>query len=411
MSEATSCSKRITAALAVVLVALVVRLVAISLWSGYDLRDTFDQGEYFALAQNVRLHGSFSYGEPHPWGVRAALDTPGPYEPTAARAPLYPFMVAALWWQHSSPTLEVRLVQAFLGTTVALLVYLIALQAFGLGAGLIAGLAMALAPLTVYTTAILLSETLFTFLLTASLWCWTRKQGVLAGLLLGAATLARAVSLPLIGVVLLLAILWKADRRLHFKIAVAALVVVTPWTLRNAVTQHAFIPVSSIGWGANLLLGTIDVPYGSGNEFATFDKDRDFTTIARGTPDPNDAERQMSKVAIERIRAAPLHWLWVRIKQYPRFWIGTGSFISMQPVVGYSFILGSAVFWALALWACSSRASAGGNSTRSPSFQPCWRWRISPDPATSATVLDWCPWRQFSSASPAIRCLAAVQDN
>lgn len=105
-------SKPTVAALAVVLVALIVRLVAVSLWSGYDLRDTFDQGEYFALAQNVRLHDSFSYGEPHRWGAKGTLDAPGPYEPTAARAPLYPFMVAALWWQHAPPLLEVQIGRA-----------------------------------------------------------------------------------------------------------------------------------------------------------------------------------------------------------------------------------------------------------------------------------------------------------
>jgi hypothetical protein len=187
-------------------------------------------------------------------------------------------------------------------------------------------------------------------LLTASLWFWTRKQGVLAGLLLGAATLTRAVSLPMIGAVLLLALVWKVNRGLHLKIALAALLVIAPWTLRNAVTQHAFIPVASIGFGANLLLGTIDVPYGSGNEFATFNKDEQFTRIISTAPNTLEAERQMSAAALERIRAAPLHWFWIRIKQYPRFWIGTGGFISMQPAVRYSFIVGSVVFWVLAFW-------------------------------------------------------------
>jgi 4-amino-4-deoxy-L-arabinose transferase-like glycosyltransferase len=347
----TSISKRTAAPLAVVLVALVVRLVAVSLWGGYDLRDTFDQHEYFALAQNVRLHGSFSYGEAHHrWGERGTLDSPGPYEPAAARAPLYPFMIAALWWRQAPPLLEVRVAQAALGAATALLVYLIALQMFGLGPALIAGLAMALAPVSAHMAAILLSETLFTFLLTASLWCWTRKKGVLAGILLGAATLARAVTLPLVGALLLLGCLWKVNRGLHFKIAIAAVCVIAPWTIRNAITQHAFIPVASIGFGANVLLGTIDVPYGSGNEFMTFNEDKDFTDTIRTSPTVYEAERRMSALAIERIRAAPIHWLWVRVKQSPRFWIGTGSIVSSQPVVRYGFIAGSVAFWGLAIW-------------------------------------------------------------
>jgi 4-amino-4-deoxy-L-arabinose transferase-like glycosyltransferase len=268
-------SKRTSGALLVVLLAIVIRLLAIPIWSGYELRDTIDQGEYFALAQNVRLHGAFSYGEPHRWGARAALDAPGPYEPTAARAPLYPLIVAALWWGHEPPLLVVRLVQVGLGAAVALLVYSVAFETFGFGAALFAGLAMALAPLSAYMTVLLLSETLFTFLLAASLWFWTRKQGVLAGLMLGAATLARAVCLPMVGALLLLSLITKANRALHLKIALMAIVVVAPWTIRNAITMHAFIPVNSIGFGANMLLGTIDVPYGSGNEFMTFNQTRD----------------------------------------------------------------------------------------------------------------------------------------
>jgi 4-amino-4-deoxy-L-arabinose transferase-like glycosyltransferase len=151
----------------------------------------------------------------------------------------------------------------------------VAFETFGFGAALFAGLAMALAPLSAYMTVLLLSETLFTFLLAASLWFWTRKQGVLAGLMLGAATLARAVCLPMVGALLLLSLITKANRALHLKIALMAIVVVAPWTIRNAITMHAFIPVNSIGFGANMLLGTIDVPYGSGNEFMTFNQTRD----------------------------------------------------------------------------------------------------------------------------------------
>jgi 4-amino-4-deoxy-L-arabinose transferase-like glycosyltransferase len=226
--------------------------------------------------------------------------------------------------------------------------YLMALEAFGFGAAVVAGLATALGPFTLVTTALFYSETLFTFLFTASLWSWSRKRGILAGLLLGAATLTRSVCFPLIGIALLLALFAKTNRSLHLKLALAALVIVAPWTLRNAVTQHAFIPVANIGWGANMLIGTIDVPYGSGNEWITLSQDRGFMDIIESAPTADEAEKRMSALASERIRAAPLHWLWIRLKQYPRFWLGTGDFISMQPVVKYGYILGACAFWGLA---------------------------------------------------------------
>jgi 4-amino-4-deoxy-L-arabinose transferase-like glycosyltransferase len=244
--------------------------------------------------------------------------------------------------------LEVRLAQAALGTLVALLVFSITLEAFTLDAAIIAGFIVALAPYTVYTTATLLTDTLFMFLSTACVWLWRRQHGLLAGVFLGAATVARAVCLPAVCVILLIAALTKTNRSTNFRLALVALLVVLPWTVRNAITQHAFIPVASMGWGANILLGTINVPYGSGNEYATYDRDKQFVEIVKTAPTPSEAERRMSQAAFERIGAAPFHWLWVRITQYPRIWTGTGSYISMLPFVRYPYILGSAIFWGLA---------------------------------------------------------------
>jgi 4-amino-4-deoxy-L-arabinose transferase-like glycosyltransferase len=260
---------------------------------------------------------------------------------------MYPFLIAALWWQDAPPSLQVRLVQVALGSIVAVLAYVMALEAFGLASAVIAGLAMALAPLSIYMTGLLLTETLFAFLMTVSVWFWTRRQGVLAGCFLGAATLTRAAALPLSGAVLLLGLLLKSDRRLNLKLGLVALAIVAPWTLRNAVTQGAFIPVANVGWGANLLFGTIDVPYGSGNEFVTFSQDPDVARIVAARPTPHDGEREMAAVAMARIGAAPLDWLWVRVKQYPRYWVGTGAFVSWHPAVKAAFVAGGIAFWLL----------------------------------------------------------------
>lgn len=349
MNGQSARSWRISGGMVVVGLALVVRLMALMTWGNYDLRGTHDQIGYFALAQNVRLHHTFSYGLQPRWIDEVPLDAPGPYDSTAARAPLYPLMIAALWWSDKPPVLEVWLVQVVLGALVAMLVYLMALEAFGFGAALAAGLAVALGPCTAYVTALFLSETLFTFLLTASLWFWTRKSGVMAGVLLGAATLTRAVSLPLVGVVLLLGLLMKFNRTLNLKVALVALAVIAPWTLRNAITQNAFIPVASVGWGANMLLGTIDVPYGTGSEWITYLQDKGFSEIASTAETPHEAEKQMGALAVERIRQDPLHWLWLRVKQAPRFWLGSGDMISMNPAFKYAYRLGAVGFWALAV--------------------------------------------------------------
>lgn len=347
MPEA-SASRRKKALLGLLLVALIVRLFAIWHWGNIRLEESIDQVEYATLAQNLRLHGTFSYGQPHPWGSRVHLDATGPFEPTAARAPFYPALVATLWWGKNPPILEMQLLQVVLGTAVVALTYLIGLAAFGFTAALIAGFAVALGPFTAAITANLMTETVFSFLMMGSIWLWLHRRGVLAGIALGAATLARAVFLPAIGVLLLLGLVVKLNRPVHLKIALAALLVVLPWTARNAIEMHAFIPVNSMGFGANTLLGSIDVPYGSGNEFLTFDKDQEFMGILRSAPTAEEAERRFMKAGLERIKADPLRWFWVRVHQYPRFWIGTGWIISQHKAVRYTFIVGSLLFWGTA---------------------------------------------------------------
>lgn len=37
-----------------------------------------DQSEYLALAQNLVLHDTLSYGRPYRWGDFGVLDAPGP---------------------------------------------------------------------------------------------------------------------------------------------------------------------------------------------------------------------------------------------------------------------------------------------------------------------------------------------
>lgn len=305
-------------------IAFAVRLIAV-LTRDYSI--TIDPSEYLALGQNIRLHGVFSYGAPHQWGDRGILDSTGPFLPTAARAPGYPLMIAALWWGNEPPLLAIRLVQAVLGSCTAIFVYLAALRAFGSRAAFLAGLAIALGPSNSYLAASILSETLFNFLVSGSLWLWGRQNGVAAGILLGAATLTRSILLPIILLVVLLACLVKFNRSTHVRIAVAALLVILPWTTRNAIALHEFVPVSTMGWGANILLGTREVPYGSGNTFFTYSKDSTFTEAIRNTATEAEAEKIMFRAGVERIAQAPLHWLWVRITQFPRLFVETPSYL------------------------------------------------------------------------------------
>lgn len=170
---------------------------------------------------------------------------------------------------------------------------------------------MALAPASIVLAIALFSESLFIFLLTLGIWLWGERRGVAAGIAFGLATLCRPVLLPFAALVAVAALVFRFNRALHLRIALCAAIVVTPWIVRNAVTQHAFIPVSTLGWGANVFLGTIDTPYGKDTVWTASARDPAFTAIIATQTSEVDAERCLFAAGVARVVEAPLHWLLV----------------------------------------------------------------------------------------------------
>ena len=308
-----------------------------------------DSAEYLALAQSIRFHGVFSFGGPHSWGSSPPLNGHGPFLPTAARAPLYPLLIAALWWNVAPPIFSVQIVQVGLGATVCVLTYWIALSLTNYRTALFAGLITALAPLSSFMTAAIMSETLFTFLLILGIWFWSRKRGFLAGLIFGAAALTRPIVLPFVILIALSAAILKFNRGIHARIALGAFLIIVPWTVRNLATQNALVPIQTQGWAANLLLGTVDIPYGANsNQWVNFQADPAFRSIVSSSKTETDAERRMLGAALNKIRKDPSRWLWTRMKEFPRLFADSGMyfvpFIPLSPrfikfiMLGFSFL-------------------------------------------------------------------------
>ncbi|MFZ0382901.1 MAG: glycosyltransferase family 39 protein [Solirubrobacteraceae bacterium] len=219
-----------------------------------------DAGSYLTIASYVARTGDYSLKTTPGSGAG------GTRGPSAYFAPGFPYFLGLvdLIDGHAvrrGPAIQpVRDSQAVLGTITVALVGLVAFELFGTTAGLIALLLAAVYPVFTEEASIIAAENLLTPLVLAALYTalrarradsgaarygWVAGTGVLAGL----ATLSHENGvLILVG---LIPAVWIGRPRLKLRslaapallVALTALVIL-PWTIRNAVVMHTFIPVS-----------------------------------------------------------------------------------------------------------------------------------------------------------------------
>jgi len=228
---------------AIVLVALAVRLGAVAATPHLHLAD--DPRDYDRHARSIAA----GHGYP-----KSQIDLSG--GPTAIRPPAFPFLLAGVYKLTGNSVTAGRIAQAVLGAIAVALIAVIALQFWGpLVAMVVAALAAVFPPL-VLDGMTLLSEPLFVVFELASLaailhWRQTRGVGWLAasGALAGLALLTRANGALLVLPLCIAALGAGGWRRLvNYRRAALVLLctvlVVLPWTIRNAVELHTFIPVT-----------------------------------------------------------------------------------------------------------------------------------------------------------------------
>lgn len=205
-----------------------------------------------------------------------------------------------------STLLVAPLLNALVGSLTVVFVHRLARYYLSVDRARIAGTLAALHPGLIAYTVLVMTEPLTGLLLIAAGWAilhWNRRWPgtVLAGVILGLATLVRPSSLlaaPLL-VVLLARPWWSALARAAVATALAVLVCV-PWTLRNCRVMDACTFVSTNG-GWNLAIGALT----DTGRFVTL-RAADGCPVVTGQV---QQDRCWAQVGREKIAADPWRWI------------------------------------------------------------------------------------------------------
>ncbi len=350
-SEATR--RRAVALTAVLLVALVVRVLALVL-----------------LGDAARPHGDEGY---YVYAARSLVDGAG--YPGSVRPPGWPAFMAAVMLVFGKGLTAVRVAQIGVSLVMIALVFDLVARRFGTAAALVSALLCALHPELVHYTHFLWAETLATTLLVAILWTLDRFDGdrrarwlVGAGVLLGAAVLTREMLLYFAPVVLVW-LWWREGFRIGPTVHGAALVVVPlllvvlPWTARNYALHGSFVLVSTTRW-LPIAQGNLLPAHGSNLQLGW---SHEFAQRYRQMPDELEREAYAREVALQAIRAEQPTWILRKIQrnwyllfeprtQLARFagrrWFGAAAqplVVQLVPIEAWTYVLLSSL-GIVALW-------------------------------------------------------------
>jgi len=268
------------------------------------------------------------------------------------RAPGYPVFLVAATLGDPNRVVLAKLANAVLGSACAVLLAALSARLFRRRPIAVAtGAVAALDPALVLTSADVQSEPLFllfllsaAFLLSVCLDRPSSNAGVLAGGALALAALTRPTALALAP--LLAAPLadgrWPVRARVHLagSTLLGFVLLLAPWTIRNALVYRELVPVSDLG-AVNLYLGNSDLMarfYGirTRAEYDAWIREMKRTTEEkhallekRGIVSPSQRSRGYLEMALEERRhnpsATPALWrnkLWDWLRPYPNplFW-------------------------------------------------------------------------------------------
>lgn len=289
---------------ALVALALLLRLAFMA--ATPDFQPRLDAAHYDGLACGLVLDGAYELRVPSGRDASTCGTSHGGENPaTAFRPPGWPAVMAAVYAvDEDGRWANARILQALIGTATVALIGLLAALLLGPAAGLAATALAAVDTTLLAVTGSLLSEPTFVLLITAAAILALRDRLLLAGLLLGAATLVRSNGFVLIPVLALLA---KAGWRGTAVLALGTALAVAPWTIRNAIQMDALVPVASyVGTGVS---GTFNERARSRTDFpgAWVSPRHVFTDVHTSDMTELEKQRELSRRAREYALDHPLY--------------------------------------------------------------------------------------------------------
>jgi 4-amino-4-deoxy-L-arabinose transferase-like glycosyltransferase len=302
--------------IAVFAVALAIRLfVAITITpSPRDGR--FDDSVFYDTAARHMADGKGYAFDPNVWYWHVDVPVfPGETEltPTALWPPGWPITLAGIYYVTDDSMMAGRLANALFGAMTVALVYLIALRLFDRVTGVFSALCLAFMPAHILFTSILMSESYFGFLLALTLalcvyFVFPRGRppnllivGVV-GVLIAWTGLVRG-EFTMFGVLLAAILLWQYKRQAVVPLAalaIGAVLVLGPWTVRNRVTMGEWLP-GTTGSGRVTFQGHNDRADGGPSIYAVGDLEGPFAGLPR-----KEIELQSNRKGRELAR----EWAW-----------------------------------------------------------------------------------------------------
>ncbi len=268
--------------------------------------------------------------------------------PTVDRAPLWPFVIAAIDRLIGPQDILVRLILCLVGSGTCVLLYLFTKDLFGERIGIFAGVVGAIYPFLYIYDGLLYSESLYIFLLLA--FCYTLYHlqhsprlslMITSGVLLGLLSLTRPNGIAILGLFVawagvmgwLKVLSWRAVGKSVLVVSLLSLAFIAPWTIRNYKVTHTLVPVA-VGDG-KVMLGaynyeTADPAYQHGYYAGVWIIPSEATPWLASTF-PKDCARSCEVTRDNAYKDAALQWIQGHLSYMP-FMLGQ-HFVNTWQVV------------------------------------------------------------------------------